>query len=101
MYILPPNITVFIRMYDGRILSQSNSSIAQETSRPFTSLDSIQGQVNGTGAGFIRVFRFSVPIVTPPTAPHASSSLLSGASTLDQIVTGIRSGLSLTPPQEI
>jgi hypothetical protein len=27
----------------------------------------------GTGAGFLRVLRFPLPIVIPPTAPHSSS----------------------------
>jgi hypothetical protein len=32
----------------------------------------ICGGQNGTRAGFLRVFRFSLPILIPPTAPHSS-----------------------------
>jgi hypothetical protein len=31
------------------------------------------GGQNGTGTGFLRVLRFPVPILIPPTAPHSSS----------------------------
>jgi hypothetical protein len=34
---------------------------------------SVCGGQNGTGAGFIRVLRVSLPILIPPTAPHSSS----------------------------
>jgi hypothetical protein len=33
----------------------------------------ICGGQSGTGAGFLRVFRFPLPILIPPTAPHSSS----------------------------
>jgi hypothetical protein len=33
---------------------------------------------NGTEAGFLRVFRFPLPILIPPTAPHSSSSISRG-----------------------
>jgi hypothetical protein len=31
----------------------------------------IYGGQNGTGAGFLRVFQFPLPILIPPTAPHS------------------------------
>jgi hypothetical protein len=33
---------------------------------------------SGTAAGFLRVLRFPVPILIPPTAPHPSSSIIRG-----------------------
>jgi hypothetical protein len=33
----------------------------------------IYGGQRGTGAGFLRVLRFPLPILIPPTAPHSSS----------------------------
>jgi hypothetical protein len=57
----------------------------------------ICGGQSGTGAGFLRVLRFPLPILIPPTAPHTSSS---GAGTIGQLVADVPSGLRLTPPQE-
>jgi hypothetical protein len=48
----------------------------------------ICGGQSGTGAGFLRVLRFPLPILIPPT----------GA--IGQTVTDVGSGLSLNPPQE-
>jgi hypothetical protein len=31
---------------------------------------------SGTGSGFLRVLRFPLPILIPPTAPHSSSSVI-------------------------
>jgi hypothetical protein len=56
----------------------------------------ICGGQSVTGAGFLRIFRFPLPLI-PPTAPHSSSS---GADTIRQIIADVPSGLSLTPPQE-
>jgi hypothetical protein len=33
----------------------------------------ICGEQSGTGAAFLRILRFPLPILTPPTAPHSSS----------------------------
>jgi hypothetical protein len=55
----------------------------------------ICGGQSGTGAGFLRVLRFPLPILILPTAPHSSE-----AGTIGQLVGGVPSGLSLTPPQE-
>jgi hypothetical protein len=37
-----------------------------------------RGGQSGTGAGFLRVLRFPLPILIPPTAPHSSSSIVRG-----------------------
>jgi hypothetical protein len=55
----------------------------------------IYGGQSGTGAGFLRVLRFPLPILIPPTAPHSSSSIIR-AGTVGQIVADVPSGLSLT-----
>jgi hypothetical protein len=49
---------------------------------------------NGTGAGFLRVLQFPLPILIPPTAPHSSSIIRAG--TIRQTVADVPSGLSLT-----
>jgi hypothetical protein len=36
------------------------------------------GRQSGAGAGILRVLRFPLPILIPPTAPHSSSSLIRG-----------------------
>jgi hypothetical protein len=38
----------------------------------------ICGGQSGTGAGFLRVLRFLLLILIPPTAPHSSSSIIRG-----------------------
>jgi hypothetical protein len=53
------------------------------------------GQI-GTGAGFLRVLRFPLPMLIPAAAPHSSS----GAGTIGELVADVTSGLSLTAPQE-
>jgi hypothetical protein len=55
------------------------------------------GKQSDTGAGFLRVRRFPLPVLIPLTAPHSSSS---GADTRGQLVADVPSGLSFTPPQE-
>jgi hypothetical protein len=56
------------------------------------------GGQSGTGAGFLRILRFPLPILIPPTAPHYHLS--SGAGTIGQLVADVPSGLSLTPPKD-
>jgi hypothetical protein len=60
-------------------------ALAQAVScRLFTAAARVPAQVrlfgicngqSGTGAGFLRVFRFPLPILIPSTAPHSSSSI--------------------------
>jgi hypothetical protein len=54
----------------------------------------ICGGQSGSEAGFLRVFRFPLPILIPPTASHSSSS--SGVGTIGQLVADLPSGLSHT-----
>jgi hypothetical protein len=64
-------------------------------------LGAICGRQSGTGVGFLRVLRFSLPVLIPRIARHSSSSsLFSGSGTTGQTVTDVPSGLSLSPPQE-
>jgi hypothetical protein len=51
------------------------------------------------GARFLRVLRFSLTILIPPTAPHSSSIIRGWYNRA--IVADVPSGLSLTPPEEI
>jgi hypothetical protein len=53
------------------------------------------GGQSGAGAGFLRVFRFPLPILIPPTAPHSSSITRGWYSR--PVVAAVPSGLSLTP----
>jgi hypothetical protein len=56
----------------------------------------ICGGQSGTAAGFLRVLRFPLPILIPPTAPHSSI-----IRALYNRPVGVRPiGPSLTPPQE-
>jgi hypothetical protein len=71
----------------GRALAQTVSHrfpTATSRVRAQVSLCGIYGGQSGTGAGFLLVLRFLLPILIPPTAPH--SSLSSGAGTIGQLV---------------
>jgi hypothetical protein len=80
--------------------------IAQAVSRRFPiAADRVQSQVrssricggqSGTGAGFLRVLRFRLPNLIPPTAPHSSSSVI-GAGTIGQLVADVPSVLKSHP----
>jgi hypothetical protein len=85
----------------GRVIAQADSRrfpIAATRFRAQVRSFGICGGQSGTGIGFLRVLRFPLPILIPPTAPLSSSS--SGAGTIGQLVAEVPSGLSLTPPQE-
>jgi hypothetical protein len=60
----------------------------------------ICGGQSGTREGFLRVLRFPLPILIPPTASH-NNHLSSGAGAMRQLVADVTNGLSLTPPQGI
>jgi hypothetical protein len=51
----------------------------------------ICGGKSGARAGFLRVLRFPILILIPPTAPH-SPYLSSGAGTVGQFVADVTSG---------
>jgi hypothetical protein len=63
---------------------QTSRAIAQAVKRRFPTAAArvrarvtscgISGGQSGTGAGFLRVLRFPLPIRIPPIAPHSSSS---------------------------
>jgi hypothetical protein len=55
------------------------------------------GEQSGSGAGFLRVLRFPLPILIPSML--YTHHLSSGAGTIGQLVADVPSGLSLTPPQ--
>jgi hypothetical protein len=87
---------------------RNDGAIAQAVSRWLpTSAAQVRAQVrtcgicggpSGTVPGFLRVLRFPLPILIPPTAPH-SSSIIQGC-TIGQLVADVPSGFSLTPPKE-
>jgi hypothetical protein len=55
----------------------------------------ICGGQSGTGAGFLLVLRFLLPIINPSTVPHSSSITRSYYNR--SVVAAVPSGLSLTP----
>jgi hypothetical protein len=57
----------------------------------------IFGEQTGSENGFLRVLRFPLPVLIPPTDPYSSSS---GAPTIGPIVSSVQSGHSLTPAHE-
>jgi hypothetical protein len=52
------------------------------------------GEKSGTGAGFLRILRFPLQILIPPTAPH--STIIIWGWYNRPIVTAVPNGLSLT-----
>jgi hypothetical protein len=85
------------------------STIAQAVSRRLPIADArirvhvrscaICDEQRGTGADFLRVLGFPMPILNPPIAPHSSLSIIRGWFS-GLIVADIPSGLSLIPRQE-
>jgi hypothetical protein len=73
---------------EGQLNVVKLRAIAQAVSgRPPTAATPVQAQIrtcgicgeqSGTGAGFIRVLRFPLPILIPLTAPHSPSSIIRG-----------------------
>jgi hypothetical protein len=67
---------------DGRAIAQAVSRRLPTTAarvRAQVTSCGIYGGQSGTGAGFLPVLRFSLPILIPPTAPHSlSSSIIRG-----------------------
>jgi hypothetical protein len=59
----------------------------------------ICGGQSGTGAGFLRILQFPLPLI-PPTAPHSSSSIIRGWY-CRTVVADKPSGRSLTPPPKL
>jgi hypothetical protein len=85
----------------GRVIAQAVSRQLRTTATLVRARISSYGICCGTsstGAGFLLVLRFPLPILNS-TAPH--SPLSSGAGTIDQLVAHVPSGLSVTPPHEI
>jgi hypothetical protein len=79
----------------GRAIVQAVSHRLPTAAARFRALVRSCGGQSGTGTGFLRVLRFPLPILIPPTAPHTY-----GAGTIGQLMADVPSGLSLTPPQE-
>jgi hypothetical protein len=70
--------TIEVSLKPGRVIAQAVSrrlpTAAARVPTQVSSCGIYGGQKSGTGAGFLRVFRFPLPIFIPPTAPHSSSS---------------------------
>jgi hypothetical protein len=74
---LPVRLIILV----GRAVAQAVSRrLPTEAARVRAQVKScaICGGQSGTGAGFLRVLRFPLPIPIPPTAPHSSSSIIRG-----------------------
>jgi hypothetical protein len=65
----------------GRAVAQAVSrrlpTAAARVRAQVRSCGACSGQ-SDTGEGFLRVLRFPLPILIPPTAPHSSSSIIWG-----------------------
>jgi hypothetical protein len=103
------SLIIFLQSLQGRCNSRLlGRAIAQAVGRQLPTAAAqvlaqvrscgIYGGQSGTRSGFLRVLRFPLPVLIPPTAAHSSSS--SGAGTIGQLVADVPTGLRLTPPQE-
>jgi hypothetical protein len=82
-----------VQVANRRLLTAAVWVRSQVRSRGFC------GGQNGTGAGFLQVIRFPLPILIPPNAPY--SRLSSEAGTIGALVAEVPRRLSLTPPPEV
>jgi hypothetical protein len=96
-YIIVSNDFLWLIWWPGRAIAQDSRRLPNAAARVRAQVRScgICGGQSGGGAGFLRVLRFPLRILIPPTAPHSS-----GSGTIGQLVADVPSGLSLTPPQE-
>jgi hypothetical protein len=83
----------------GRTIAQAVSRwlpTAAARVRARVRLCGICGGQSGTGAGFLRILRFPLPILISPIAPQSPSSIIWGWYNRSVAAT-VPSGLSLTP----
>jgi hypothetical protein len=60
----------------------------------------ISGGHSGTGALFLRVLRFPLPVLVPPTTPHSVSSIIRGWYNMS--ISGRRTNWTVSPhPKEL
>jgi hypothetical protein len=97
------NMWSWSKIYPGRAVAQAVShrlpTAAALVPVQVRSCDICGGQ-SGTGAGFLRVLRFPLPILIHRLL-LIHRHLSSGASTIGPIVADVPSGLSLTPPKKL
>jgi hypothetical protein len=92
-------MAVYLRINLGRAITQAVSRrlpTAAARVRARVRSCGICGGQSGTGAGFLRVFRFPLPIFIPPISPQSPSSIIWGWYNRS-VVAAISSELSLTP----
>jgi hypothetical protein len=104
-FMLNKYVRVGFRVKCGRAIAQAVSRrlpTAATQVRFQVRLCGICGGQSGTGAGFLRILRFPLPILIPPTTPHSSSSIIRGwynRPNSDRRTTWTQS--HPTPPQEL
>jgi hypothetical protein len=68
-------------LHDGCAIAQAVSGRLPTAAARFQAQAGWRGICGGqscTGSGFLRVLRFPLPIIIPPTAPYSSSSIIRG-----------------------